>query len=264
MMLATAIAGTDVVFPIYEHVARFDGEGEGEVAGDGDPSEGNPSEGDEGTALGGAGDDGDTGGEKTEGDEGKAAEGAGDEGKKTEGEGEGDASQVPEGDYDLTLPEGEEYEGKSIDKDALALATPIMKEAGVTQEQAQKLLPAMIGMRQHWVEQDQKATLDSAAQQRADWLKEAKADETVGGKNWNESMALSARALDALGHPKGSPFRELMDASGLGNHPSMIKVFRQVGELVGEDGVIRGGSISTKQLSDAEKMYGEGYGKKET
>ena len=70
----------------------------------------------------------------------------------------------------------------------------------------------------------------------ADWLAEAKADEEIGGGKWDESISTSAKGLDNLGFPKGSPFRIFLSESGLGNHPEMIRAFARVGKAIGEDG----------------------------
>lgn len=178
------------------------------------------------TLLGGAGAD-------ASGDE--ASAGTGDaEGKSEAGDGEGDAaadvSDVVPDKYDLSAGEG-----VALDTDALAIAEPIFRELGLSNDKAQKLTDAyaqIVGKVTERVQGDQSALI---AEQRKAWAAEAQADEEIGGKHWQDSISASAKALDALGAPAGSPFRQLLDDSGLGNHPEMIRMFVKIGKAVGED-----------------------------
>lgn len=172
------------------------------------------------TALGGAG--------KKAGGEGEAdGDGKGDEGKQGE---QAPAHVIPEA-YELTAPDG-----MTIDADLLTEATPIFKEAGLSNEQAQAILPAAKSL----VEKTQQATvqnlIDAGNQQRKAWLDAAKADEQIGGAKWDASLDSAGRALDALGHAEGSEFRTALNETGFGNHPEMIRIFARIGEMVGEDG----------------------------
>lgn len=140
------------------------------------------------------------------------------------------APVVPEA-YELTAPEG-----MTLDAGLLEEATPIFKEAGLSNDQAQAILPAAKSL----VERTQASTLqgliDAGNQQRKAWLDEAKADTTIGGANWDSSLHNSAKALDALGYPEGSAFRQALNETGFGNHPEFIRIFAGLGARIGEDG----------------------------
>lgn len=182
---------------------------------------------------GAAGDDGD-GDDTALGGAGKAAEGSADSGDAGDGKGdEGEqapAHVIPEV-YELTAPEG-----MTIDTDLLAEATPIFKEARLSNDQAQAILPAAKSL----VEKTQHSTIqgviDAGNQQRKAWLDAAKADEQIGGNKWDASLGSAAKALDALGYPEGSDFRTALNETGFGNHPEMIRIFARLGGMVGEDG----------------------------
>lgn len=194
--------------------------GTGSGDGGGEAAEDDADDGD--TALGGAG-------KKADGEgEGEAAgDGKGDEGKQGE---QAPARVIPET-YELTAPDG-----MTIDADLLTEATPIFKEAGLSNDQAQAILPAAKSL----VEKTQQATvqnlIDAGNQQRKAWLDAAKADEQIGGAKWDASLHSAGRALDALGHAEGSDFRTTLNETGFGNHPEMIRIFARIGEMVGEDG----------------------------
>lgn len=167
---------------------------------------------------------------------------------------EPDAPTVPEA-YELTAPEG-----MTIDADLLAEATPIFKEAGLSNDQAQAILPAAKSL----MEKTQSATvqqmIDAGNQQRKAWLDEAKADAEIGGNKWDASLHSAAKALDALGHPEGSPFRTALNETGFGNHPEFIRIFAGLGARIGEDGDFVRADAGAKVEETREQRW---YGNKE-
>jgi hypothetical protein len=162
---------------------------------------------------------------------------------------EPEAPKVPES-YELTA-----LEGMTIDPDLLEEATPIFKEAGLTNDQANAILPAAKSL----MEKTQTATvqhmIDAGNQQRKAWLDAAKADESIGGNKWDASIDSAGRGLDALGYPEGSDFRTALNETGFGNHPEMIRVFARIGEMVGEDGNFVRPDAGAKITDTLSEMY---------
>jgi hypothetical protein len=101
------------------------------------------------------------------------------------------------------------------------------------------------------------------ADMAADWAKEAKADQRIGGKNWADTETFVARAFDTAAAGLGkdgvqqvADFRGLLDATGLGNHPVMIRMFRFYGERISEDtNFARGESAGATKQSREEILY---------
>jgi hypothetical protein len=124
-----------------------------------------------------------------------------------------------------------------IDQALLAEATPFFKEAGLSNEQANQLAPLALKVQERILAKQ----ADDFAALRTDWAKEAKKDKEIGGKNWAETESLAAKALDTFGAGEGSEFRKLLTESGFGDHPEMIRMFRKIGEKLGEDSAIRSG-----------------------
>ena len=83
-----------------------------------------------------------------------------------------DAPVVPES-YDFRAPEG-----ATLDKSAVDAATPIFKELGLTQDQAQKLVDLYPKITENIV----KANNDAYTAMREGWVSELKADKEIGGK----------------------------------------------------------------------------------
>lgn len=215
--------------------AASGGEGEGGGAGEGD--------GGDTSALGGAGGDVVTKTPEEIAAETKTAEEAAAAAK---------AAEVPEA-YELTAPEG-----LTLDADMVTEATPVFKELGLSNEQASKLMPVAAKFAERIAEQLNAQIASQVAADRKAWLDTSKADPEIGGKNWDKSLVEGARALDALGFPKGSPFRALLDSSGLGNHAEMIRAWAKVGKAIGEDGTfVRSDQGNGAQKSHAQVLYGK-------
>lgn len=157
-------------------------------------------------------------------------------------------SVVPET-YELTAPDG-----VTLDPAALEIATPVFKELGLSNEQASKLVPVAAQWREAITSEIQQAAVSQHAALSAGWVTEARADAEIGGANWDASTAAAAKALDMFGAPKGSALRQILNETGLGNNPEMIRVFARIGKAVSEDGFIPGGAKTPKTIE--EKFYG--------
>lgn len=141
--------------------------------------------------------------------------------------------------YEFTPPEGQE-----LDANALAVFEPIAKELGLSQEQAQKLVDIY--------PQIQRQQAEAWSKQVADWGEQVKADKEIGGDKFNASVGAAQRALDQFGNPE---LREYLNASGLGNHPALVRFCAKVGKAMAEDTFVvpnQGG-----QRSAADILYGK-------
>jgi len=159
---------------------------------------------------------------------------------------EKDLADKAEKDKKPVAPEKYEFaapEGQALDANALAVFEPIAKELGLTQEQAQKLVDIYPQIQQQQAE--------AWSKQIADWGEQVKADKEIGGDKFNASVGLAQRALDQFGNPE---LREYLNASGLGNHPALVRFCARVGKSMAEDSFVmpnQGG-----QRSAADILYG--------
>lgn len=179
----------------------------------------------------------------TEAEAGKDTGASGEEGK--------DAAPVVPEKYELAGTDGAE-----LDPVALEAAEPVFKELGLTNDQAQKLIPVAEQFAKSIGDRLNQQILTSVAAERKAWLEEAKADEEIGGAKWDDTLVTAAKGLDGLGFPKGSKFRALLDESGLGNHPEMIRAFAKVGRTISEDSDFpRSGVATTGARTAADTLY---------
>lgn len=132
--------------------------------------------------------------------------------------------------YEFKFPEGVEAQPEVL-KNFEAIA----KKANLPQEAAQELVNLQV-------------QLNEQAQQKqaADWaaLKEGWKSESMKllGPNSAESLALVARARDESAESK--EFAKLMNESGFGDHPAVIKYLIHRGKQVSEDTVVAGKSAT--------------------
>lgn len=144
------------------------------------------------------------------------------------------AAEAPAGPpekYELAM------EGVTLDEGLVAEAEPIFRELGLSNDQANALLPLAPKLMEKAQEASIQAMIEAGAAQRKGWLDAFHADPDIGGAKREETEHLAAKGLDALGFAKGHPFRAALNETGFGNHPDMIRAFRRIGEMVGEDGL---------------------------
>ena len=159
-----------------------------------------------------------------------------------------DTPAVPEK-YELAL------EGVEIDAAMLEEATPILQELKLSNDQANTLLPVAAKLVTQTQEKTLQALVDAGAAQRKQWFDAFVADPDIGGAKREETEHLAAKGLDALGYAKGHPFRVALTESGFGNHPDMIRAFRALGEMTGEDGSFVRSNDGVKEGDALTELY---------
>lgn len=169
----------------------------------------------------------------------KPAEGAKveDEGTTAEDKKEAPAG-APEKYEAFTLPEGME-----VDEELLAEFTPTLKELGLTQAAAQKVMDFAPKLIERTVQQTTAALLDQVGMaDRASWSESSRTDKEFGGDKLNENLAVAQKAMTAFGTPE---LRAVLNKTGLGNHPELIRAFVRAGKAISEDGYVPGGKTTT-------------------
>lgn len=125
------------------------------------------------------------------------------------------------------LPDGVKLEDAQI-ADLQATA----KDLNLTQDQAQKLVDRELKVR---------GDATAAAQTEfkstvAAWADQARADKDIGGDKLAPVLASAKRGLEAVStNAKLPELKTMLDATGFGNHPAVIKLFQYVDSLTGQD-----------------------------
>jgi hypothetical protein len=140
--------------------------------------------------------------------------------------------------YEFQAPEGHAFDAKVIEQ-----FSEVAKELNLPQEAAQKVLdkvaPTIAARQAELIEQT-----------RMQWETESKADKEFGGDKLDESLAVAKKALDTFGTKE---FKTLLNESGLGSHPEMIRMLMKAGKAISEDKFI--GGKATDKPHDAKMMY---------
>ena len=160
-----------------------------------------------------------------------------------EGEGEpkpeGDAPTdegAPEAYADFKLPEG-----MPVDNDFLDTTKVVFKEAGLSQEKAQKLVDLV-------VERDKR--VEKAQFDQADaWAKEFMKSPTA-----QEDLRYAAKAREFV-----TPgLREMLKDPRIGNNPEILATFAKIGRMLAEDDMVeRNGRGGASEKSAAEVIFGD-------
>ena len=133
------------------------------------------------------------------------------------------ATAAPETYADFTLPEGVE-----MDKGYLDALTPVFKEMGLSQEQAQRLIDHQAAQ----VKAGDEARVQAFDQMTQEWLTAARADTEIGGDKFEQNVANARLAVQKFGTPE---LNKLFTSQGIGNHPEIIRAFARMGALLRED-----------------------------
>ena len=200
--------------------------------------------------------------------EAAAGDGASDD-KSGEGEGAAGAKEGEEGEdgssvevlgapekYELTVPEDMAAAGVTFDAEAFAEVEPVLRELNLSNDAAQALVTAYAGKVLPLLEKRAGERWDTTgAEMRRAWAEEAKADPDIGGAKFDETKALARATFTRFGVKADGPFLKLLEESGLGSHPDMLRFVANVGRLTGEATTDSGGG-GQQQTRLADRVYG--------
>jgi hypothetical protein len=140
--------------------------------------------------------------------------------------------------YEFTAPEGTQYDSQMLEAFSGAA-----RAANLSQEAAQKLIETMapaIAARQ----------ADQVQAVHKEWLSASSADKEFGGEKLTENLGVARKALENFGSPE---LRSLLDTTGLGNHPEVIRFMYRAGKAISEDSFV--GGKATPAADGAKSFY---------
>lgn len=137
-------------------------------------------------------------------------------------------------DFKSIVPEGMTY-----DEQSAAAFGDVAKKAGLSQEQATMVASYGMQYMQQVVDAATKAVQDT----QAGWAQEAR--DALGGQ-FDAVVAKAAAGRDALAE-KVPGLTQMLNETGAGNRVEMIRLMAAVGELIGEDGGLRGAQAGAEK-----------------
>ncbi len=136
----------------------------------------------------------------------------------------------------------------TIDPAALAAATPVFKELGLTQDQAQRLVDIQVAREIELA----KAPDAAVTAMRNDWRGKTNSDADLlatvdknSGKTGMDAVKINiARTLAVLPVDLQVEFKDAMNLTGAGDHPAFVKAFNKLAAFVTEGSHVTGGGPS--------------------
>lgn len=147
--------------------------------------------------------------------------------KVADSDAKGKASQpkAPER-YEIKLPEGSAIGDKEIEK-----ISELARKLDLTNDQAVELA----SLHNAFALESSKA-LDSEAEATVkEWHDAVLADPELGGKNFDTTRKHAQAAMSKIGT---RALQEVLDDTGLGNHPELVRVFAKIGKAMEEDAFV--------------------------
>jgi hypothetical protein len=141
----------------------------------------------------------------------------------------------------------EANESNPLDPEVMEVYSEVAKELNLSQKAAQSLLDKVGSKIQERTAQNQEQYMQKL---RMDWVNQSTTDKEFGGENLQANLSVAKKSLDKFGTPE---FRQLINESGLGNHPEFIRFMYRAGKAISEDkfvGRSQGGKATPQSMSD--------------
>ena len=181
--------------------------------------------------------------EKTAGASAEKSEDADKEAKKDEDSLADKSDGAPESYKDFTFPKDIE-----LDDELMTQAKNVFKELNLTQEQAQQLVDFESNVKSEEIQRQHKAWDEL----QDTWKKASENDKEFGGDGLDANLAVAKQGRDAFGDKE---FNEMLEVTGVGNHPEMIRFLFKIGKLVSEDKILQGSGSAYGSATQAERLF---------
>ena len=138
-------------------------------------------------------------------------------------------SETPKG-----APETYEFNTKvadapeELDPEVLTAFGDVAKELNLPQEAAQKVLDKVAPV----IQAKQAKVVE---QTKVEWANQSKSDQEFGGESLNDSLDVAKTSLDTFGT---DALKSLLQETGLGNHPEVIRFMYRAGKAISEDSYV--------------------------
>lgn len=139
--------------------------------------------------------------------------------------------------YEFQLPEGVQFADGEVDE-----FKAVAKELKLPKDQAQRLVDIATKREQSRADEF-KATVSG-------WAETTQNDKELGKP---ENLALALKAVETFGSPE---LKTILNSSGLGNHPEVVRAFLKIGRAISEDKITGKGNGGEAPRSHADVLYG--------
>lgn len=193
--------------------------------------------------------------------EGDAADKPAEEPKKEEASQSDEPAPLPT--YEaFTLPEGITFDSDKLTEFTKELAEfEVKNKADHAEVQAfgQKLMDRHIAEVQQTAERIQNLYTEAWEKQKSDWKEAFEKDPEIGGNRQQTSVNAAVEFIRTHGGSteQQAEFRKLMDTTGIGNHPAMIRLFAKANTAFSEGKPLPATAPTQQSQSKVAKRYGQ-------
>lgn len=137
-------------------------------------------------------------------------------------------------------------DGATLDQAVMDQFSDAARELNLPQDKAQQLIDKMAPT----IAARQAEQLDTL---RTEWQAQATTDKEYGGDKLPENLAAAQKAMAAFATPE---LTKMLNDTGLGNHPEVIRFMVRTGKAMGEDKIVAGGVPPSAGIrTAAETLY---------
>ena len=161
-------------------------------------------------------------------------------------ESETSEKDVPEG-----APDKYEFNSKvadapdELDPEVLTAFGDVAKELNLPQDAAQKVLDKVAPV----IQARQAKAIE---QTKVEWANQSKSDQEFGGESLTDNLNVAKTSLDTFGT---DALKSLLQETGLGNHPEVIRFMYRAGKAISEDSYVGNSQGANAQGSKVPKDF---------
>jgi hypothetical protein len=151
---------------------------------------------------------------------------------------------APEIAYEFKTPEG-----ITLDPQRLEQFTALAKELKLPADKAQAIVDMATDLDVKRAEQHEAI--------KTQWADAVRADKEMGGDKLAATLATANKVFALLPANEAQELKAVLDTSGLGSHPSVVRLFAKVGQSLSDDSFIPGGKAPAgAERTLADRLYG--------
>ena len=122
--------------------------------------------------------------------------------------------------------------GKEYAPELVQGFTDVARKLGLSQEKAQKMFGAFVPTAEKYMH-------DDLVEKAKGWFAESEKDSEFGGERFKENLGIAKQAYKQYASPK---LQKILNASGLGSHPEVVRLFYRIGLTMQQDHGVQGGT----------------------
>lgn len=122
------------------------------------------------------------------------------------------------------------HEGREFDPEVMNSFSEVAKELNLSQLAAQKVVDKLAPK----LQERQMAQIQKVQTQ---WAESSRQDTEFGGEHLQQNLSVAKKALDTFGTPE---LRQLLNDTGLGNNPEVIRFMYRAGKSISGDRFVSG------------------------